>query len=75
MAATVASVANLVRKLLPFKRPWRFIFGDQGRGALGMQQPAHCPWDRLVAEPVQCDVLCRSSHKAGHAVGGEVGLR
>ena len=52
VAAAVASVANLVRKLyrLPFKTPWRFIFGDQGRGALGMPHPAHCLWGRFVAE-------------------------
>ena len=58
VAAATASVANVVRKVLrlPYKTPWRFIFGALREGGLAVPHPARCLWVRFVAE--MYDAMC-----------------
>ena len=52
VASATVSVANVVRKVLrlPYKTPWRFIFGALHEGGLAVPHPARCLWVRFVAE-------------------------
>ena len=52
VAAAVASVANVVRKVLqlPYRTPWRFIFGSRCNEGLAIPHPEVCLWVRFVYE-------------------------